>query len=62
MAFEEGVCATDVPALKKMGLPLDKVARLISSVFCEQVRFLFSLPPPSLPPSLPPSSHGLYKT
>ncbi|GAB5035185.1 abc1 protein at2g40090-like [Nannochloropsis oceanica] len=37
MAFEEGVCATDVTAMKNMGLPLDRVARLISSVFCEQV-------------------------
>lgn len=37
MDFEEGVCATDVRELKEMGLPLDKVARLISSVFCEQV-------------------------
>ncbi len=37
MAFEEGVCATDVPSLQKMGLPLRKVATLISSVFCEQV-------------------------
>ena len=32
-----------MPALKKMGLPLDKVARLISSVFCEQVRSLLFL-------------------
>lgn len=49
MAFEEGVCATDVPALRERGLPLDKVAHLISSVFCEQVGLLlelsFILPP-----------------
>lgn len=37
MDFEEGVCATDVKSLKEMNLPLDRVAQLISSVFCEQV-------------------------
>lgn len=37
MDFEEGVCATDVQSLHAMHLPLDRVAHLISSVFCEQV-------------------------
>lgn len=41
MDFEEGVCATDVQSLQAMQLPLDRVARLISSVFCEQVGFCY---------------------